>query len=339
MSKLRRQNAGGLAAVIVLLIIAIAAFPAVAIGLVAIIPIGAAIWYLSTRQRIARSQFQGAPDFANIARTIANYYPHLHRYEGETPVDLMAVACTRKFNRIRAPADFLVISSISDANNLIITPATYWLTEGSDQATGSTAQIAIAPFAHDIKVDRLETDDRVLEETWLYTTKSGEPDHRRRNNPERYLVRRYGIVIQLENGLRWKFGELSRASCAALTAMMLVITGTPPTGEEQIERMLNDADQAFSESSVADADEADAHSKHHESPADLDPAESDAPWFQVLGVDREATVEEIKSAWRELIRQYHPDRGEGLAPEIQVIMASKTKALNRAYAEGMKLNS
>jgi hypothetical protein len=40
------------------------------------------------------------------------------------------------------------------------------------------------------------------------------------------------------------------------------------------------------------------------------------PWWQVLGVSPEASLDEISQRYRHAIRMYHPDRVAGLAPEI-----------------------
>jgi hypothetical protein len=55
------------------------------------------------------------------------------------------------------------------------------------------------------------------------------------------------------------------------------------------------------------------------------------PWHEILGVDADATAEEVKRAWRRLIAQYHPDKVSGLAPEIQVIAQERSREINGAY--------
>ena len=56
-----------------------------------------------------------------------------------------------------------------------------------------------------------------------------------------------------------------------------------------------------------------------------------AVWFEVLGVPPTASIDEIKAAFRERARQYHPDRVEGLGPELREIAEKKMKQLNGAY--------
>jgi DnaJ-domain-containing protein 1 len=59
-------------------------------------------------------------------------------------------------------------------------------------------------------------------------------------------------------------------------------------------------------------------------------------WHEILGVSPTASTDEIKIAFRERARQYHPDRVEGLGPELREIADAKMKQLNEAYDFGLK---
>lgn len=58
-------------------------------------------------------------------------------------------------------------------------------------------------------------------------------------------------------------------------------------------------------------------------------AESDP--YTVLGIARGASQEEIRSAYREKCKQYHPDLVQGLGPKIRELAESELKAINDAY--------
>jgi len=57
-----------------------------------------------------------------------------------------------------------------------------------------------------------------------------------------------------------------------------------------------------------------------------------ANWHEILGVSPNASAEVIKSAYRLRAHQYHPDRTEGLGPELKVLAERKMQELNTAYA-------
>lgn len=59
-------------------------------------------------------------------------------------------------------------------------------------------------------------------------------------------------------------------------------------------------------------------------------------WYKVLGVSKSASEEEIKAAYKGLVRIYHHDRFVG-RPQIERKQAEeKMKEINIAYDEALK---
>jgi hypothetical protein len=57
--------------------------------------------------------------------------------------------------------------------------------------------------------------------------------------------------------------------------------------------------------------------------------------FEVLGVSSSATLEDVRQAYRALIKQTHPDRVQDMSPIIKQIAEAETKKLNIAYTEAL----
>jgi DnaJ-class molecular chaperone len=60
-------------------------------------------------------------------------------------------------------------------------------------------------------------------------------------------------------------------------------------------------------------------------------AEEEQDPYKILNIGRNASRDELISAYRKLVKMYHPDMVAGLAPEYREIAERKMKNFNSAY--------
>jgi hypothetical protein len=69
--------------------------------------------------------------------------------------------------------------------------------------------------------------------------------------------------------------------------------------------------------------------------ADASTGDEDPGWSTVLGLSPSATMEEVKEAYKALIKQSHPDRVHGMSAAFQNLAESETKRINAAYRQAL----
>jgi hypothetical protein len=62
-----------------------------------------------------------------------------------------------------------------------------------------------------------------------------------------------------------------------------------------------------------------------------DKIKDEKQYYFVLGLSQGASIPEIKTSYKKLIAQYHPDKVENLGPELKDLAKKKTQELNEAY--------
>lgn len=69
--------------------------------------------------------------------------------------------------------------------------------------------------------------------------------------------------------------------------------------------------------------------------SDTKAQEFSALWdpYKILEIEREASQEEIKQAYRQLAGKYHPDKVEHLGDEFKVLAEKRFKEIQQAYQE------
>jgi len=82
------------------------------------------------------------------------------------------------------------------------------------------------------------------------------------------------------------------------------------------------------------------NSANTEDPGNGNSCEEDyipSSWFRILEVSQGATKDQIVTAYKQKIRQYHPDKVAQMGAEIRDIAELKSKQINAAYDYAMKL--
>mgnify|MGYP000451114769 CR=1 FL=1 len=94
--------------------------------------------------------------------------------------------------------------------------------------------------------------------------------------------------------------------------------------DEELKKIIEELNQEKQQQS-SDRGKQNKSSQSFDSEITLDRA------YSILGLNRDATVEDIKTAYKQKMKDYHPDRVANLGEEIRDLAAKKTLEINKAY--------
>jgi hypothetical protein len=58
-------------------------------------------------------------------------------------------------------------------------------------------------------------------------------------------------------------------------------------------------------------------------------------WIAILGISAEAGINEVKDAYKFLIKKNHPDRVQDMSPAFRILAEAETKKINAAYRQAL----
>ena len=108
--------------------------------------------------------------------------------------------------------------------------------------------------------------------------------------------------------------------------------GEPDTPPPEADRKAEQERHSQQRQEQAEQESATERRRQHQSKWAPYQSEEDE-WWSVLEVPPEASADEIRRAYRHKIKQCHPDRVVGLAPELLELAERYTRTLNAAYSE------
>ena len=154
-------------------------------------------------------------------------------------------------------------------------------------------------------------DAQILGQTWQHVTPDGLPDKAVRHNPKLFKVQ-YGLLRVMAT-----IGVSLRCYVSSLTLA------------EQFTKSFGSVQQWLSTRQPWERDH-NTRASRKDSYGEFN-VNSKQSAYEVLGVKPNASLEDIRAAYRRIARMNHPDKVNGLAPEFRQLAEQRMKIITAAY--------
>ena len=278
-------------------------------------------------------------DFAGQAELLTDCFA-THTY---VPLDIrqevredaaLKIERRRRFRGLRSRKTFVVIH---DAEvYLIVTARSYWVWYARKLRFGAIGSLGIDVVEWTEDVEDVDPGDEIVAKTWRHSTMTGKRDHRYKRNSEIFEVRRHGVTLTFDD-LSWTIRVYFDEDAYMFANAFSAIAGQGPALTYFNEAAIagaNGSDEAAPGEQVSDENEADEADDNESEPEQDD---SSRAWHDVLGTAPDASMDVIKAAYRERLKEYHPDRVAHLGEKLRDVADEEAIAINQAYAEALRL--
>ncbi len=153
-----------------------------------------------------------------------------------------------------------------------------------------------------IEEEKIPSDSQIIDRTWAKVNKDGSRDLRFKNN--------YQIPVLA-------YAKLHLNSVRGLNELYMFSNSESP-------RSFSDIYSRYKSTLLG-------HSKTNQKQVTKSSSDKINWALKILGLTTNATPEQIKSSYYDLIKKYHPDKVDGLAEDFRNLAETKSKELNEAY--------
>ena len=290
------------------------------------------------RYRLPNDECESNPDFAGQAKLLTECFA-THTY---VPLDIrqdvredaaLKIERRRRFRGLRSKKAFVVIH---DAEvYLIVTARSYWVWYARKLRFGAIGSLGIDVVEWTEDVEDVDLGDEIVAKTWRHSTKTGKRDLRYKRNSEIFEVRRHGVTLTFDD-FAWTIRVCFEDDACMFANAFSAIAGQGPAltySNETADAGTNGSNEAASGKQASGENEADeAEDEASESEQD----DGLRAWHDVLGTAPDASMDVIKAAYRERLKEYHPDRVAHLGEKLRDLADEEAIAINQAYAEALR---
>ena len=179
----------------------------------------------------------------------------------------------------------------------------------------NSLQVTMYPSRY-IESEGVPGDSNIVDHTWQYVRVDGGPDRRFANNRQLPIVN-YGNI---------EISSTSDINLHLQVSNLLFAQQFAQTLSSYIEFAINPIKESSNKTSS---------SQENQSQKKTGENVQNSNAYNILSVRHDASKNEITSAYKKLVHQYHPDKVEGLGPEFKELAEKRMKEINAAYTELM----
>lgn len=176
-------------------------------------------------------------------------------------------------------------------------------------------------------------DGEIVGQTWLHSRKDGGPDLRYTYNPSISIIAYVLISFETPKDSKYQIAISNNANAQKLynefNAYLNSYLGRRQKRGYSHQNSYSYGSQQDNRSSNDSYKSRDSNSRSQSEPSGKLTFETAKT---ILGVRMGASQDEIRRAYLELVKKYHPDKVSHLADEFKVIAENKMKEINAAYA-------